>query len=89
MATIHCKCGKIFSDGAIPCEHEYHLLADVAVEDLVDKVTAVVAKAEDAQTEVGYAIVSASNPVYKCPFCDRLIIFWEGLSKEPRFYKAD
>lgn len=88
MATTRCRCGGMFSDGSIPCEEEYHLLSDVVLETVVDKVTTLVREAED-EAEVFYALRSAATLVYKCPDCERLIVFWDGLSREPRFYKPE
>ena len=45
----------MFSDGSIPCEHEYHLLPDVAIESLVNKVIDLLKNEQDVEMEVGYA----------------------------------
>jgi len=88
MATVRCRCGGMFSDGSIPCEEQYHLLPDVALEGVVDRVITFAREAKD-EAEVFYAVRSAATLVYKCPDCGRLIVFWDGLSHVPRFYKPE
>ena len=88
MATIRCRCEKMFSDGGIPCEYEYHLLPDVSLENVVDKEIKLVREAKD-EADVGFAILSASKHLYKCPYCGRLIVFWDGLDQQGQFYKPE
>lgn len=88
MATIHCRCGEIFSDGSIPCEYEYHLLPNVAIDSLADQVSMLAREGEDP-ADINFAILRAATHLYKCPHCGRLIVFWDGLEYEPRFYKPE
>jgi hypothetical protein len=89
VATIHCRCGRIFSDASIPCNEEYHLLSDVTFDDVCKDVIRLVNEDRDVEVDVGYAILNASKYVYKCPYCGRLIVFWDGLEQKPRFYKPE
>ena len=89
MATIRCRCGGMFSNGAIPCAYEYHALPDVAIEGLVDKIIILAGEAEDVVTEIVYSLVSAATYFYKCPHCGRLIVFWDGLENIPSFYEPE
>ena len=37
MGSIHCLCGRDFTDGAIPCPHLYTVIPDTGLEELVNK----------------------------------------------------
>jgi len=59
------------------------------MEDVVRSVIRLAKEAEDTEVEVGLAITNKTTTVYKCPYCEELIVFWDGLMQEPRFYKVE
>ena len=86
MGTIHCACGQSFSDGEIPCKFENHLIPDTSVEHLTRLVIDAVTAGTDLDLEVGYLITSHGATTYECPYCRRLIVFWDGIDKPARSY---
>jgi hypothetical protein len=89
VGTIHCKCGHSFSDGEIPCPYEFHLLHDPAIENLTEKLIDLARNAGDPPVDVAYTLTDAAIYTYKCPYCGRLIVFWEGLQNRGTFYILD
>lgn len=89
MGTIHCACGQSFSDGEIPCKFENHLIPDTSVEHLTRLVIDAVTAGTDLDLEVGYLITSHGATTYECPYCRRLIVFWDGIDKPARSYSPD
>ena len=77
MAKWLCACGTtIRSSGGIPNPSQWMLISD---QDF-DAFTGLV-QAEDVYTNMTVA--------FRCPTCDRLHIFWQGMSEDPVVYAPE
>lgn len=73
MPSYRCNCDKWISYTSIPADPSYHLVAekDVVVQDDIDTCN---------------ATWSESKQVLRCPYCDRLWVFWDGFHNAPTEY---
>jgi hypothetical protein len=68
MPKMKCKCGAILNFSDIPCALEYLFIADVeydALSELIDH----------------QALYMKMKSFFKCPNCERVWIFWDGLQE--------
>lgn len=90
MGNIVCRCGNSFSD-KIP-ENHYHLLNELKYEDVVEEFLSLDSNKEK-DVERAWMILSEewgnTIPLFECPFCKRLIVFWNGSSEKGKFYKLE
>jgi acetone carboxylase gamma subunit len=89
MSTFRCRCGKTFADTEIPCAYEYSLVPDTAFERLTEAIIQACQPRNDAEAQVPFLLSSAGIPVYRCPHCGRLLVFWDGLQRVPLFYQPE
>ena len=89
MANIHCKCGKSFSDGEIPCKYQYYLIPDAAIQGIGDRVVSIVKSGTEDDDGIEFAIIDPGKIAYECPYCKRLIVFWQGLDEKASSYKLE
>ncbi len=89
MSTIHCPGGHTFSDGEIPSSLSFHLIPDVSIETLVSDVINAVHSVQDVEAVVTHKLLSSSIDVYKCPHCDRVLIFWNGQTNRSVSYRPE
>ena len=89
MGNIHCPCGNIFSDGEIPCPHEYSLVPNMVMEELTNTVIETVRRGEDVGANVAYLIMTHGATSYKCPVCGRLLVFWNGITNPAQSFKPE
>lgn len=73
MPSYLCKCDRRIDYTEIPAPTSYHLVHDEDVE--VD---------EDIVTR--HATWTEAVQVLRCPFCDRLWVFWQGFGNSPTEY---
>ncbi len=78
---MRCECGEIISDQTDCLPYKAHFIADqdwFGVFDTLDQIVANVAAgrmtADDAQTAVRRAHVTASRQMYQCGKCGRLLV---------------
>lgn len=77
MAKFGCGCGQVIStSGAIPNPDEWRILSDTAFDAFAGQV--------DAEE-----IYRASRPLYRCPHCGHLWIFWDGPDLPPHLYRPE
>jgi hypothetical protein len=90
VGTIWCECGEAISDAEVPSPHLHHLVADVAVEELVSDILKAVADASDEQDRelrIGFLVTQHGRPVYRCPRCGELLVFWDGIEGRATTYR--
>ena len=73
MPAILCSCGKRLSLGRIPCEIEWKIISD----------TKLIEMPEQIEMEQLY---EAMSPMFKCPHCARLWVYWNGFQNAPQEY---
>lgn len=77
MAKLRCVCNTaIQTSGPIPNELEWKILSDVEFDRFEGQI--------DSEE-----IYLASSSMFRCPTCDRLWIFWNGMDKPPLCYKPE
>lgn len=76
MPAILCKCGNRLSLGEVPNPTEWLLISDVEYDEFQDEI--------DAEE-----LYMRFKPLIICPYCKRLICFWNGFKEDPIFYKID
>jgi hypothetical protein len=89
MGKISCKCGHSFSDGQIPCSYQYNLIPDIKSEELTEGIINIVEKNDDVWVRVDYLISDTGLVTYKCPTCNGILIFWNGLENPAVYYKEE
>lgn len=90
MGSIHCSCGKMFGVGEIPCPHEYILIADAALEELVEnRLLPACAAVENREGMLYSALRAVSVSGYRCPHCGRMLIFWKGINGPAMIYHPE
>jgi len=89
MGTIHCPGGHTFSDGEIPCPYEYQLLSEAHFMAALDEVEKLDWQAEYAGDKADWAIRSRSIIAYRCPHCERMLIFENGIDKPATSYRRE
>lgn len=77
MSGIMCKCGNRVSYSDVPCKIQWLFMSEVEFDSTY---TGSVDSDE---------LFSAMKTFLKCPYCSRLIVFWEGESGEPSFYQLE
>ncbi|UOD33694.1 hypothetical protein INH39_32835 [Massilia violaceinigra] len=85
MGQIICRCGGRISTTGCPNKHEYVMIADTAHEKFVDQVVATVEGGVDAWLNVSVQLDRAGPPVFECPECKGLLVFWKE-SHSPTYY---
>jgi hypothetical protein len=65
MSGIKCKCGKYFSTGIYPFEYCYYLVSEPKLDD-VDQ--------NNINRDEFRKLFSSSDQIYRCEFCNRLIL---------------
>lgn len=75
MPSYLCRCQKRIDYTEIPAASSYYLVADEAAEVQDDLVTYV-------------ANWTESTNVLRCPSCDRLWVFWNGMGGVPTEYES-
>ncbi len=76
MPAILCKCGNRLSLGEIPNPNEWLMISDIEYDEFQGEI----------DTEKLYM---KFKPLIICPYCERLIYFWNGFNDSPIFYKVD
>lgn len=77
MAKWLCACDTtIQSSGEIPNPTQWQLISDQDFEVFTGAV-----EAEDVYTSMTTA--------FRCPTCDRLHVFWQGMDHDPRVYAPE
>lgn len=72
-----CRCGELIRiSGDIPNPVEWHLVSDVGFDELD----------EDATVDHVYF---SSTLMFRCPACDRLWIYWDGLDGDATCYASE
>jgi hypothetical protein len=89
MGTIHCPCGRTFSDGAIPCPHEWTLISEGDLFAALDEIEQLDWKAEFAGDKADWSIRSRSSIAYRCPHCERMLVFEDGIDKRATSYRRE
>ena len=74
MPSMTCKCGQKISFGQIPCPDEWLLVSDVQFNDFGGNV--------DSEE-----LYRAFHSMFRCPQCDRLWVYWDGLAGVPKEYR--
>ena len=74
MPKIICKCNEVLDYGNIPSPIDYLFISDIDYADYEDEV----------DSEVLYKHMKI---FLKCPKCNRLWFFWDGMDKKPIEYK--
>lgn len=86
MGTISCFCGCSFSDGLVPSPHEWKLISEANLEQAINEIEELDWQAAFAGDKADWAIRDRALPVYKCPHCERMLIFENGLDKQAVSY---
>ncbi len=73
MPKMLCACGNVLRYSDIPCKIEYKFISDVDYDKYEAKIDS-----EELYTKM--------QSFLKCPDCQRLWVFWEGLDNEPQEY---
>lgn len=89
MGTIHCRCGHSFSDGELPCPHEWTLLSEIQLGLALDDIIDLAARDCDFEVLSYHAISSRRLPTYQCPECKRLLVFERGLGEPATSYRPE
>jgi hypothetical protein len=89
MGTIHCPGGHTFSDGQIPCPYEWKLISDENLDVALDEVENLDWKAEFAGDKADWAIRGRSLITYRCPHCERMLVFEHGIDKPATSYRRE
>ena len=75
MPSYLCRCQTWINYTNIPAECSYHLIQDAAAEVQDDLLT--------------YTFdMKDSSEVLRCPTCDRLWVFWNGMGRDPTEYEC-
>jgi hypothetical protein len=70
MAKFRCHCGEVISmSGEIPNQLEWHLVSDCELE-------------ETWEAEDFGGLQQAARPVFLCPQCGRIWVYWNGYGGE-------
>jgi hypothetical protein len=75
MPKVLCSCDNVINCSEIPCEDEYLLISEVEY----DKLPHPLDSGE---------LVKLATLVVRCPSCQRLIVFWDGLTLSVLFMVA-
>lgn len=90
MGNISCKCGNWFSDKNP--EQEFHLLSQSKYEQVVEEFLSLDSNNE-TDAEKAWLVLSEemgnTTTTFECPFCKRLIVFWNGSREKGKFYKPE
>lgn len=89
MGTIHCPGGHSFSDGVIPCPYEWNLISDEHLDAALDEIEGLDWNAEFAGDKADGAIRGRSHIAYRCPHCERLLVFENGIDKPATSYRRE
>jgi hypothetical protein len=89
MGTIHCPGGHIFSDGEIPSPFEWQLISEANFEEALSEVEALDWKAEFAGDKADWAFRSRGHTTYRCPHCERILVFEQGIDKPATSYRRE
>jgi hypothetical protein len=79
MPGIHCRCGKYFGTGSIPCDYSFHMFSERDYDAIDDPVTR-------RTLELLYL---QSTSVHRCPHCSRLIILDRHTGRADFFVKEE
>ena len=89
MGTIHCPGGHTFSDGQIPSPYGWLLMSEEQLELAFNEVVELDPKTEYAGDKMQWAILSRGLVTYRCPHCERLLVFEHGLDKPAASYRRE
>lgn len=89
MGTINCGCGKTFSDSEIPCPHGSLLISEARLEQALDEIEGLDRHAEWFCDRVDAVVRLRGAITYRCPHCDRLLVFEDGLDKPAASYRRE
>jgi hypothetical protein len=78
MARFHCRCGKILSNTLAPNEVELKVYTDKEWDDIINL----------GQID-SVDLPKPKRDVWKCPVCERVYVFDEGLDSVAKVYALE
>jgi hypothetical protein len=82
--SLLCKCGHVISTGSNPNPIGFLYLREKDADDIETA-----AKADTKASEIFDSIGSRATQGYRCPSCDRLLMFEEGRDGLVAFYSRE
>jgi len=85
MSKFGCRCGHTIVDIESPCADLWLTIPDEQLWPLVKQLAEIAGK-EHPTDHATAAICDAAIQLYRCPACERLLVFWNGSDEPYRSY---
>ncbi|MEW4454806.1 hypothetical protein AB1L30_19225 [Bremerella sp. JC817] len=88
MSKTRCRCGFVLIDIESPCEDLYWGIPDAKMWPLVKEFSKAPESAFPTD-DISAALAVNGFTFYKCPECDRLLVFWDPENPEYCSYRLE